>query len=192
MVLVASLALVFNVSPATAGAIPTGQRIFHNGGVEPVYDAAHAGRIGFLYEPSKAPMHAPPVAWAPIYVPVYPTGTTAASTFLCMHQPVENCPSHGNAIAGAAQAIMPGVYGDGVIGHDHVFDFPGGDDFHFAWEPVLVLFTSTPAANEHLLTDDAILAARDRGDVMLIPLADATFNCAVVSSALWDRATPVV
>jgi hypothetical protein len=192
MVLVPTLALVFNASPATAGEIPTGERSFHNGGVEAVYDAAHAGRIGYFYEPSKAPMNAPPVAWAPIYVVVYPTDSTAASTYLCMHQPVENCPSHGNAVAGAAQAIKPNVYGDGVVGHDHVFDFPSGDDFHFAWEPVVVLFTSKAAANEHLLTDDAILAARDRGDVILVPVAALTFNCSVVSSAVWGHGTPIV
>ncbi len=186
------LALVAYGPTASAATIPTGERTFHQSTLEPVYDAAHAGRIGYLLEPGKAPMNAPPVAWAPIYLPVYPTGSTAAETYLCMHVPVENCPSHGNAIAGAAQAVMPGVYADGVVGHDHVFDFPGGDDFNIAWEPVVVLFTSKAAANEHLLTDDAILAAQGRGDVILISLPDATFTCAVVPQALWDRATPVV
>jgi hypothetical protein len=190
--LAALMALLFNASPATATPIPTGERSFHNGGVEAVYDAAHEGRIGYFYEPGTAPTNAPPVAWAPIYVVVYPTGSTAASTYLCMHVPVENCPSHGNAIAAAAQSIVSGVYGGGVAGHDHVMDLPSGDDFNFAWEPVVVLFTSSAAANQHLLTDDAILAAQQRGDVILVPISDATFNCAVVSSRVWDMATPVV
>jgi hypothetical protein len=158
--------------------------------LEPAYDAAHAGRVGYLLTPDKAPMKAPPVAWAPIYVPVYPVGTTAATNLSCMHVPVENCPSHGDAVAGAAQAIEPEVYGAGVLGHDHVLDFPGGDDFNIAWEPVLVLFTSAVAANEHLLTDAAILAARDRGDVILLPVPALTFNCAVVPATLWNHATP--
>jgi hypothetical protein len=192
VVLLTVLGLVAYSGTAYASALPTGERSSHAGTLEPVYDAAHAGRIGFILTPANAPMHAPPVAWAPIYVPVYPVGTTAATTFSCMHVPVENCPSHGDAVAGAAAAIMPSVYGNGVIGHDHVLDFPSGDDFHFAWEPVLVLFTSHAAANQHLLTDTAILAARDAGQVILVPVASLTFNCAVVSSALWDRATPVV
>lgn len=190
--LAALLALLFNVSPATASALPTGERMFHQATLEPVYDAAHAGHIGYVLTPEKAPMHANPRSWAPIYVVVYPSGTSAASTFSCMHVPVENCPSHGDAVAGAAAAIMPNVYGGGVIGHDHVLDFPGGDDFNIAWEPVLVLFTSTAAANQHLLTDASILAARDAGQAILVPVPALTFMCAVVPQSLWVRATPVV
>lgn len=192
MVLLTVLGLVAYMGTASASVIPTGERSVASGTLEPVYDAAHAGRIGYVLTPAHAAVHAPPVAWAPIYVPVYPMGTTAATTFSCMHVPVENCPSHGNGVAGAAAAIMPEVYGRGVVGHDHILDFPGGDDFHIAWEPVLVLFTSAAAANQHLLTDAAILAARDAGKVILFPLAAAAFNCAVVPTVLWDRATPVV
>jgi hypothetical protein len=189
---VTAFALAGSVSVAAADSVPTGERTFHQTTLEPAYDAAHAGRLGYLLTPNKAPLHAPPVAWAPIYLPVYPVGTTAATTLNCMHTPVENCPSHGDGVAGAAQSIMPNVYGDGVLGHDHVLDFPGGDDFHIAWEPVLVLFTTKAAANQHLLTDAAILAARDAGDVILVDDPDHTFNCAVVSSTLWNRASPIV
>lgn len=192
VVVVTALVLGGYVSVAGADSIPSGERSFHQATIEPAYNAANAGQIGYLLTPNKAPTKAPPVAWAPIYVPVYPVGTTAATTFLCMHTPVENCPSHGDGVAGAAQAIRPDVYGDGVLGHDHVLDFPSGDDFHFAWEPVLVLFTSKAAANVHLLTDAAILAARDNGSVILVPVPPSTFNCAVVSSAIWAHATPIV
>ena len=190
-------ALVMNVSAAGATSVPSGERSFHNATIEPIYDAAHAGQIKYLLTPNNAPMNAAPAAWAPLYVPVYPVGTSAATTLLCMHVPVENCPSHGDGVAGAAQAISQAggfgsVYSGGVLGHDHVGDFPGGDDFHFAWEPVLVLFTSTAAANVHLLTDAAILAARDAGDVILVPVAELTFNCAVVPASIWNRATPIV
>ena len=188
----AALTLVASSSIAAAASVPSGERVFHNSTLEPAYNAANEGQIGYLLTPSKAPMKAPPVAWAPIYVPVYPVGTTAATTLSCMHTPVENCPSHGDGVAGAAQAIMPSVYGGGVLGHDHVLDFPSGDDFNIAWEPVLVLFTSKAAANQHLLTDAAILAAKDAGDVILIPVAQLTFNCAVVPAALWNQGTPVV
>ena len=186
-----ALTLAVGVAPVGAATVPSGERTFRQSTLEPAYNAANAGQIGYLLTPNKAPMKAPSVAWAPIYVPVYPVGTTAATTLSCMHTPVENCPSHGNAVAAAAQGIMPSVYGDGVLGHDHVLDFPSGDDFNFAWEPVIVLFTSKDAANEHLLTDAAILSARDRGDVVLIPVSQLTFNCAVVSVAIWNQGTPV-
>lgn len=192
LVVFAAPVLVGYGSVAGADSIPSGERSFHQATIEPAYNAANAGQIGYLLTPNKAPMKAPPAAWAPIYVPVYPVGTTAATTLLCMHTPVENCPSHGDGVAGAAQAIMPAVYGDGVLGHDHVLDFPSADDFNFAWEPVLVLFTSKAAANVHLLTDDAILAARDSGAVILVKVPTLTFNCAVVSSPIWTHASPIV
>jgi hypothetical protein len=191
----AALALVASGSVAAADSIPTGERTFHQSTLEPVYNAANAGQIGYILTPDNAPSHpvkAPPIAWAPIYIVVYPLGTTAGTTFSCMHTPVENCPSHGNGAAAAAQSIEPSVYGDGVLGHDHVLDFPSGDDFNIAWEPILVLFTSKAAANEHLLTDDQIAAAVARGDAIEIPRPAGTFNCAVVPAAVWNLGTPVV
>jgi hypothetical protein len=181
-------------APASAVSLPTGERVFHRSALEPAYNAANAGQIGYLLTPMGAPdpVKSNPRSWAPIYLPVYPVGTTVDATLSCMHIPVENCPSHGDGVAGAAQGIEPTVYGDGVLGHDHVLDFPGGDDFHIAWEPVLVLFTNKAAANEHLLTDAQILAAKVRGDVILVPLPSLTFTCAVVPAALWSRGTPVV
>lgn len=54
-----------------------------------------------------------------------------------------------------------------------------------------MLFTNAEAANEHLLTDAQIDAAKDRGDVVEIPLPELTFHCAAVSAALWARGKPV-
>jgi hypothetical protein len=188
----AALALVASGSIAQADSIPTGQRTFHESRLEPAYNAAQAGQIGYLLTPDNAPVTEQTVAWAPIYIVIYPVGTTAATTLSCMHTPVENCPTHGDNAAAFAQATEPSVYADGVLGHDHVLDFPSGDDFNIAWEPVRVLFTSKAAANEHLITDDAILAAKARGDVRLFPSPLRTFNCAVVSEAVWNLGTPMV
>jgi hypothetical protein len=173
-------------------ALPTGQRTFHESRLEPAYNAANAGQIGYLLTPDNAPATSQQKAWAPIYIVIYPVGSTAATTFNCMHTPVENCPTHGDNAAAFAQATMPGVYGGGVLGHDHVADFPSGDDFNFAWEPVRVLFTNKAAANEHLLSDSQIMAAKARGDVKLFPAPLRTFNCAVVPVALWNLGTPMV
>lgn len=194
LVVVASVftaALATNAAVAGAADAPSGERVFGRAVLEPAYDAAHAGREIYLLTPMNAPTNANPRAWAPIYVPVYPVGSTAATTYNCRHDGGENCPTHGDPIAGAAQAILPSVYGGGVAGHDHVLDAPSGDDFNIAWEPVLVLFTSKAAANTHLLTDGQILAARDQGKVVLIDDPAHTFNCSVVPSGLYDRAVPM-
>jgi hypothetical protein len=189
----ATLALVATGSIAQGDdSVPTGQRTFHESRLEPAYNAANAGQIGYLLTPDNAPVTQQTAAWAPLYVVIYPVGTTAAATLNCMHTPVENCPTHGDGAAAFAQAKEPSVYGGGVLGHDHVLDFPSGDDFNFAWEPVRVLFTSKAAANEHLVTDDAIRAAEARGDVKLFPNPLKTFNCAVVPEALWNLGTPMV
>ncbi|HEX9121908.1 MAG TPA: hypothetical protein VF984_00885 [Actinomycetota bacterium] len=194
-VLAASLGLVAAASPAAAAAVPSGERALGQATVEPFYNAEQAGQIGYLLAPSKAKgykanqIH----AWAPIYLPVYPVGSTAAPDgLICTHTPVENCPTHGDAVAAAAMALEPGVYGGGVLGHDHVMDFPGGDDFHIAWEPILVLFTDSTLVDTHLLTDAQIEDAVDSGHARLVPVPQLTFVCAVVSQSVYDQATPLV
>jgi hypothetical protein len=113
-----------------------------------------------------------------------------------MHLPVDNCPSHGPGVAAFAQATFPTVYGAGVIGHDHLMDFPGGSDFNIAWEPMFVLFTPKGAAdgaiNEHVLTDAQIDALVASGDVQVFPRPTRTFICASVPERLYDMATPDV
>jgi hypothetical protein len=132
-----------------------------------------------------------PIASAPFYVPVYPAGSTVG-TLLCKDTPVENCPDHGPGIAAAAQQIMPGVYGGGVIGHDHLMSGPGsGGDFNVAWVPTLVLFTSAAAANQHLITETQVDAAIAAGNAIEVPLPQLTFTCAVVSGSVYARGTPL-
>lgn len=193
MLVVAAL----TASSAAADSLPTGSRTFHNNTLEPVYNAANAGQIGYLMEPA-GKMMASPKAWAPIYVVVYPRDSTVAqsTTLSCIHYAMgdDNCPSHGNAVAGLAMSVEPSVYatgGDNVAGHDHLFDFPGGDDFNIAWIPTIVLFKTKAAANEHVLTDARIAELKDAGLVDVIPVAPLTFLCTVVPQRIWDMATPV-
>lgn len=185
-----SFALASHLPPGAM--IPSGERLHGQSVLEPVYDAEDAGAIGYVSTPIHAPMHANSKAWSPIYIPVYPTSASdAVGTLLCQHTPAENCPDHGPEVAGLAQSVEPDVYGGGVLGHDHVMDYPGGADFNIAWEPIAVLFTNSAAANEHLLTDAQIQAAVDRGDAIEIPLPALTFHCAAVSAAVWARGTPM-
>lgn len=179
--------------PGAAASIPSGERALGQSVLEPVYNDESAGVIGYIMYPTHPPdpVKANPRSWAPFYLVVYPVGTTAATTFVCQHTPAENCPTHGDAIAGLAQAMEPGVYGAGVVGHDHLMDFPGGSDFSIAWEPVVVLFTNSAAANEHILTDAQIAAAVARGDAIKVPLPGATFYCAWVPARVYNMATPL-
>jgi hypothetical protein len=178
--------------PGAADSIPSGQRFLGQSVLEPVYNDEQAGEIGYIKQPEQAPqpVNANPVALAPFYLVVYPVGSTAATTYLCQHTPVENCPTHGNGIAALAQAREPQVYGVGVAGHDHLMDFPGGPDFNIAWEPIVVLFTNSAAANEHILTDAQISAAVSSGNAIEVPLPARTFICASVPATIYNLAMP--
>jgi hypothetical protein len=174
---------------AAADSVPSGQRVLGRSVVEPVYDADNAGVVRFISTPGHAPLDSDTRAWAPLYLPVYPTGSTDGQ-LICPHLPVDTCPDHGPVIAGLAQAVAPGVYGNGVIGHDHVAQLRGLG-FHVALEPTVVLFTSTAAANEHLTTRAAIDAAIARGDAVAIPLEAAAIHGEQVSTRVWNLATSV-
>lgn len=180
----------FGASAAAAGSLPSGERMIGQASVEPVYNDM-TGRIAFVSTPVKAPNPVPanPVSWAPIYLPVYPTGSTVG-TLNCMGVP-GNCPDHDGIIAGAAMGIVPSVYGAGVIGHDHLLAPPAsGGDFNIAWEPVLVLFTSSEAANEHVTTLAQINALVASGQAIEISIPPATFLCAVVPAVVYWNGTP--
>ena len=189
---VTAMMLGAGISAASASSIPSGERVKGQSVREPVYNDEQAGTIGYVSTPMNAPnpVNANPHAWSPFFVPVYPMGSTVGP-LLCQHVPQENCPPHGDGIAAAAATIMPSVYGSGVLGHDHLMDFPGGADFNVAWEPILVLFTSKAAANEHLLTDAQIDAAVDRGDAIKVPVPDLTFHCSRVSARVYELSTPL-
>jgi hypothetical protein len=195
--LIATMTVLVAVSAAGSSGttlIPSGERMLAQNRLEPVYNDEQAGQIGYIMVPTHTaqPVPSNPAAWAPFYLVVYPVGSTAAPTYLCMHMPVENCPSHGDGIAALAQAREPDVYGAGVIGHDHLMDFPGGSDFNIAWEPMVVLFTNKTAANEHVLTDTRIDELVASGDAIVVPRPTRTFICASVPARLYDMATPLV
>jgi len=193
-----ALVVVIAAGSSGAASIPSGTRTLAQSAVEPVYNAEQAGQIGYIKRPENTaqPVNSNPTAWAPFYLVVYPLGSTAATTYLCMHLPVDNCPSHGPGAAAFAQATYPTVYGAGVIGHDHLMDFPGGSDFNIAWEPMFVLFTPKGAAdgaiNQHVLTDAQIDALVASGDAKVFPRPTRTFICASVPERLYDMATPDV
>jgi hypothetical protein len=209
LIVVALVALAAGVAAVWASSGPTGEVIVGGNGVhggtviEPVYDDM-TGAIRYVSTPRGAPdpVKSNPIAAAPIYLPVYPAGSTVGTSFTlnCLDTTAtttENCPDHGPGVAGAAQAIMPTVYGGGVIGHDHLMAGPASHgDFNVAWVPVLVLFTNSAAANTHITLLSQITALRKSGDVIEVPLdgtngtPNLTFHCSVVSATVYDHGTP--
>jgi len=200
----AALLACMSALPAAASSLPSGERLVggpaSTGGtvLEPVYDDM-TGQIRYVSTPRGVPnpVHANPKAAAPFYLPVYPAGSSIGVTLNCQDVPAENCPDHGPAVAGLAQALEPGVYGGGVIGHDHLMAGPGSHgDFNVAWVPTLVLFTNSAAANTHITTLTQLNAMIASGDVRTVPLdgtngfPNLTFHCSVVSAAVYAHGVP--
>jgi hypothetical protein len=179
-----------------AGPVPSGEVTFAENRVEPAYDGRD-GSFAFLLTPENARENANAHAVAELYIIMYPTQSAAAvGTMICQHQPMDNCPDHGPTLAGLAMAMIPGVYGNGVWGHDHLISAPpapGHDDdgFHVAWMPVAVLFKTAEAAANHVTTLSQLDAARAAGQVMEIPLPPATFHGGVVPAGIYERGTPI-
>jgi hypothetical protein len=194
----AAMTVLLGAPTATAASLPTGERITGGTVIEPAYDDAN-GSLVYLSTPQGATVH-PNFAHnvAPIYLPVYPAGvnvgtlncedTTATTT--------ENCPDHGPEVAGAAMAISASagfgsVYANGVLGHDHLVGIAStGGDFNVLWEPVLILFTNTTAASQHVTTLSQVQGLLNSGNAIPAPLQSATFHCASVSVAVYNRGTP--
>jgi hypothetical protein len=212
--MVTTLGFFVNVSVSGAATSPSGQVMYGNtsfdstqgrfvgggGTVEPAYDDT-TGTVIYLQTPNQPPIHNPkridpvtglPVNVAPIYLPVYPVGSGIDPASLnCAHAPADNCPDHGPAVAGAAMGTVPGVYGGGVLGHDHLVGIAStGGDFNVIWEPVLVLFTNSQAAKQHITTLNQITAALAANQVMEVQLPQLDFHCSAVSAAAYQRGIP--
>jgi hypothetical protein len=203
--IVASFGALIGASSTSAATLPSGQRMANattfdatsgqfvggGGSIEPAYDDVK-GTIIYLWTPNNARVHPNAHNVAPLYLPVYPTGVGVdPSTLNCAHVPADNCANHGNAVAGAAQHIMPSVYSGGVAGHDHLAGVASsGGDFNVIWEPTLVLFTNRDAAGTHITTDAQIDADVKAGNAIEVPLPQLDFNCAIVGAAVYNHATP--
>ena len=174
----------------TAATLPSGERTFGQTVLEPAYDGTTGGLI-YLSTPMHAHVNPNVHDVAPLYLVVYPT-SAPVGTLSCEDIPVENCPDHGPWVAGIAESAVPGVYGSGVQGHDHIGAIASsGGDFNVLWEPILVLFTNSQAANTmHLTTLAAIKSAEASGDAFEIPLPALTFHGSVVSESAYAHGVP--
>lgn len=202
---VLALLATLGASTVSAGGMPSGQvtvgnvsfdwstMTFTGGGttIEPAYDDAN-GSLVYLSTPVGAKVHPNDHNVAPLYLPVYPVGSGIdPATLNCAHMPADNCPDHGPFISAVVASIIPGVYGGGVLGHDHLVGIAAtGGDFNIIWEPVLVLFTNPDAAKTHLTTLAQINADLATHQIIEIPVPSADFHCSAVSAAQYDHGTP--
>ena len=173
-------------------AIPSGERMTGNTAMIPIYNMETGGLIygSTPIGPALWPAKANAQAQSEFYLVVYPIGSTIG-TIQCNDVPNETCPDHGPVIAGGAMQINPAVYGNGVLGHDHLSP-PHGAGFHVTEYPVLVLFTSAAAANQRISSRAALNAAVTRGDVFLVPFEGFSFVNAIVNARVWAIGTPWV
>lgn len=197
-VLAAALCAIFPLSALASDPLPSGEVQLGQSILEPAYNDAN-GNLVFLLTPIHAPFNLKSTTpLAPLYLIVYPNSAAGAiGTVNCAHQPVDNCPDHGPAIAGLAEAMQPSVYpAGGVWGHDHILATPPappprGGDFNVPWEPIVVLFTDTSHIT-HITTLSELTAAKNAGYVQFVPLLSASFHCNVVVASAYDQGTPVL
>ncbi len=166
---------------ASAGSTPTGQVAFGQSTVEPAINDANGSTV-FLLTPNNAPFPSASNvqhAAAPLYLPVYPVGSTIdPSTLNC--QPT-NC-----------DHVQTFFYP--IIGHDHLVGVDPTGDFNVAWHVWVIAFTpqgfADGAINTRLMTLSAIQAAETAGDVFPID-SGITFNCSIVSQTVYNLGTPL-
>ena len=186
------LAAAMLAATAAGAQVPSGERQLGKTIVEPGYDD-RTGELIYIMTPEGAPFpsHSNAHAVSPLFIVMYPNSASASvGTMNCAHEGGDNCPDHGPVFADLAQNVRPDVYGDGVWGHDHIMDGPGGSEFNVTWQIVVVLFTNAEAAKTHITTEDQLDAAIEAGDAITIE-TPTIFHCNLVSASVYNRATPI-
>ena len=191
VLLIAIGALMTGITAASAQT-PSGERQLGRTVIEPAYDV-RTGELIYLMTPmgAQSASHANGHALSPLFIVVYPHSAGASvGTMNCAHEGGDNCADHGPGIADLAQATGPDVYCDGVWGHDHIMDGPGGPDFNVGWQVVVVLFTNADAAKTHVTTTAQLDAAIDAGDAFSI-VTPTIIHGNLVAGSTYNRATPL-
>lgn len=187
--IIAAGLLVFLAPVSAAGGLPSGETHFGSVTVEPAYNDM-TGSIIYILTPDHTadPVSSNQSAWAPLYLVMYPTGSSVG-TLDCMGVP-GNCPDHDGLAENASAMLMPSVYSNGVVGHDHLLAPPAsGGDFNIAWHVYIVLFTSAGVVT-HITTVGEITAMQGLGQVVVDP-TPLVFICAVVHANVYNHGTPV-
>jgi len=193
LILLVAVGMALTGLTSASPPVPSGERDLGQTVIEPGYDV-RSGNLIYIMTPTgaRSPSHADVHAISPLYIVVYPnSAANSVGTMNCAHDGGDNCPDHGPGISDLAQTVVPGVYGNGVWGHDHIMDGPGGDEFNVTWNVVVVLFTNAAAANTHVTTETQLDAVLDAGDAFTIE-TPTIIHGNIVSSAAYRRAAPVL
>jgi hypothetical protein len=184
-VLVVVLAAVTLAMVGSAGADvpPSGEHQVDHAIIQPAYDGVD-GSLVYLQTTSGTPDGAA----SPLYVVVYPTSSAGfVGTVNCAHQPQDNCPDIGPSLADLAAQEEPAVYGNGVWGYDNILDTESDG----ACVPVVVVFTNSAAANQHVTTTAQLEGQLAAGDAREVAVGDPAPDCSTVSAMTYDGASAV-
>jgi hypothetical protein len=181
----------------------SGQTAFGQSTVEPAVNDADGSTV-YLLTPNNAPFpsNANPRAHAPLYIPMYPVGSTINPAVLncqphnCDHLNVLPFPAPGYPNGGAtcAEFGLPAGACGLVIGHDHLVGVPHTGDFNVAWHVILVVFTpkgvADGAINHRILTLQDMAAVVANGDAFEAS-TPIVFNCNIVPETVYLHGTPL-
>jgi hypothetical protein len=192
------LLLAIPSSPAAQSVPLSGERVKLKQVLIPLYDwdtgkvLIGSTPVNCQYVETCAPQvakHIPKFEIQPFYLVVYPLGVHVPVQ--CTHVPADNCPDHGPIIADGAMQLVPSVYGEGVLGHNHISAPVTSKDYRVIASPDLVLFKTRAAARELVTTKKQILALVKAGKAFLYPAPQYMFINYIVPSHLYDEGTPV-
>lgn len=195
--------LVFWVASAQSQTGLSGQRAFGQSTVEPAINDADGSTV-FLLTPDRVPFpsQSNPRASAPMYIPMYPVGSTINPANLncqphnCDHLNVlpfiaEGYPNGGTT---CAQFGLPEKGCSLVVGHDHLIGVPPTGDFNVAWHVILVVFTlqgiNDHVSNHRIMTLMDLAAAVSSGDAFEVS-TPIVFNCSIVPETVYLKGVPL-
>lgn len=187
----------------TSGPFFSGQTAFGQSTVEPAINDADGSTV-FLLTPNKVPFPSVsnPRASSPMYIPMYPAGSTITpATLNC--QP-HNCdhlnvlpfaaPGYPNGGATCTQFGLPANGCSLVLGHDHLIGVRPAGDFNVAWHVILVVFTpqgfANKAINHRMMTLFDLAAAESSGDAFEVS-TPIVFNCSIVPETVYIKGVPL-
>lgn len=196
--LVVLVAVPAGASPRKASQNLSGERVYKKQVLIPLYDwdtgkvIVGSTPVSCQYVDTCAPgvsKYVPKSDIQAFYLVVYPLGVNVPVE--CTHVPADNCPDHGPLIADGAKQLVPSVYGNGVLGHNHLSAPVTSKDYRVIASPTLVLFKTRAAAKQLVTTRKQVFDLVHKGLAFLYPAPQYMFINYIVPSEQYDLGTPI-